>query len=38
MASMMLDFPEPVGPVRANRSSPSKEMSVGFRNAVKPAR
>src|SRR4249920_3488846 len=37
MASIRLDLPEPVGPVRAKRSAPSKSTSTVSRNAVKPS-
>src|SRR5687767_11356938 len=37
MASITLDLPAPVGPVRAKRSAPSKSISTGSRKAVKPA-
>ena len=37
MASMTLDLPAPVGPVSANRSTPSKSTTVRSRNAVKPS-
>ncbi len=36
MPSMRLDLPDPVGPVRANRSAPSKSTMVGSRKAVNP--
>src|SRR3990172_12378755 len=34
---MRLDFPEPVGPVRTKRSTPSKSQTVSSRYAVKPS-
>ena len=37
MASMTLDLPAPVGPVSANRSTPSKSTTVRSRKAVKPS-
>ena len=37
MASMMLDLPAPVGPVRANRSAPAKSTSVRSRKVLKPS-
>ena len=37
MASMTLDLPAPVGPVSANRSTPSKSTTVRSRNVVKPS-
>src|SRR5437763_16769507 len=37
MASTRLDFPAPVGPVKANRSAPVKSTSACSRKAVKPS-
>src|SRR3954447_21983931 len=37
MASTRLDLPEPVGPVKANRSAPSNSTTVRSRKAVKPS-
>src|SRR2546423_12196751 len=37
MASTRLDFPAPVGPVKANRSALSKSTTVGSRKAVNPS-
>src|SRR3990172_6714443 len=34
---MRLDFPEPVGPVRTKRSTPSKSQTVSSRYTVKPS-
>src|SRR3954454_22196544 len=37
MASTKLDLPDPVGPVKANRSTSSNSTTVGSPNAVKPS-
>ena len=37
MASMTVDLPDPVGPTRAKKSTPSKSISVGSRKAPKPS-
>src|SRR2546421_6732220 len=37
MASTRLDFPDPVGPVRAKTSAPSKSTTAGSRNDVNPS-
>src|SRR3954468_10903307 len=37
MASTRLDLPDPVGPVKANRSASAKSTTARSRNAVKPS-